>query len=561
MRRNDSFDLKKGVTFSRRQTYIGMMTTEDMELVREYARHQSEEAFAALVQRYINLVYSVALRQLRDASLAEEVTQATFIILARKAASLGSKTILSAWLCRTAQYAAANALRAERSRQRREQETYMQSLLNESEPESTPWPEIAPLLDVAMAGLGEKDHSAIVLRFFEGKDLKQVGAELGVDENTAKTRVSRAVEKLRRFFVRRGITLSAAMITGAVSANSVQAAPAGLAVTVSAMGAKGAAVGASVTSLANGTLKVLTTAKLKLAIGLTAGIIVSVGVGAVLLSGNGVDNTTDPAAEEILNKVFEKYASLSSYSDNGRTFTDFATNTFSIKLGRPDLYRMEWDAVGRGLGFSGAAWSAGDGHFLFYTGPTWQDTQRYSRMKGLGEGFEFYGNISGGAALTIPPAFFGKPVSDEFGLLAMSSNFLKREDAKIGDIDCYVLTGHLKARADIPVSLWIGKNDLLIHQIQRTTLAPDPTVAAATNSPEFKKLLDEKLLDEWSKATTPEQKAAIEQKIQRAGALYNARTRKPVVHTEVHENIVVNQPLSKESFIYPVPAGLQPSEK
>ena len=100
------------------------MTTEDMELVREYARHHSEEAFAVLVSRHVNLVYSVALHQLRDASLAEEVTQAAFIILARKSGSLGPKTILSACLCRTAQYAATNALRTDCRRQCREQEAY-----------------------------------------------------------------------------------------------------------------------------------------------------------------------------------------------------------------------------------------------------------------------------------------------------------------------------------------------------------------------------------------------------------------------------------------------------
>ncbi len=110
------------------------MPNDDLNLLREFARSNSEEAFAALVSRHVNLVYSVALRQVRDAHLAEEITQAVFIILARKADSLGDKTILSGWLCRTARYASANALTIQRRRQHREQEAYMQSTLNEAEP-------------------------------------------------------------------------------------------------------------------------------------------------------------------------------------------------------------------------------------------------------------------------------------------------------------------------------------------------------------------------------------------------------------------------------------------
>ena len=206
------------------------MTSDDMTLVREYAQSNSESAFATLVSRHINLVYSVALRQLGDTSLAEEVSQAVFIILARKARSLSPKTILPGWLCRTARYVSADTLRNQRRRQSREQESHMQSLLNE--PDSTAWNQIAPMLDEALNCLAEKEHDAVVLRFFHDKDLKQAGAAMGTTEDAARMRVNRGLEKLRKFFTKRGVTISAAAVAGAVTANFVQAAPAGLAGTV-----------------------------------------------------------------------------------------------------------------------------------------------------------------------------------------------------------------------------------------------------------------------------------------------------------------------------------------
>jgi RNA polymerase sigma factor (sigma-70 family) len=254
------------------------MSGNDMELVRDYARRGSEEAFATLVSRHVNLVYSVALHQLRDTHLAEEVTQAAFIILARKAGALSSKTILSGWLCRTAQFAANDALRSQRRRQIREQEAYMQSVLNETEPDSAAWQDIAPLLNVAMAGLGEKHHSALVLRYFEGKDWKQVGAELGIDQRTAQTRARRALEKLRNFFVKRGINLASTSIAGAISTNTVQAAPAALSKSVTTIAlAKGATASASTLTLIKGALKLMAWSKAKTTL--------IVGVGILLLGG------------------------------------------------------------------------------------------------------------------------------------------------------------------------------------------------------------------------------------------------------------------------------------
>jgi RNA polymerase sigma factor (sigma-70 family) len=253
------------------------MLTDDMELVREYVRDNSEDAFATLVSRYVNLVYSVALRQVCDPHLAEEVTQASFIILARKAGALNQKTILSAWLCRTAQYAAADALKAQRRRRNRDQETHMDNALNETEPETAIWAEIAPLLDTAMRQLGQKDHNAIVLRYFEGKDLKRVGAALGVSQNAAKTRVSRALEKLRKMFAKQGIALTATVLAGAIGANSVQAAPIGLATSVTVAAVKGTTVTVSTLTLIKTTLKIMAWTKFKSVAG--------VGILALLVAG------------------------------------------------------------------------------------------------------------------------------------------------------------------------------------------------------------------------------------------------------------------------------------
>jgi RNA polymerase sigma factor (sigma-70 family) len=230
------------------------MMNDDMELVREYVQHNSEDAFAALVGRHVNLVYSVALRRVREPQLAEDVTQAVFIILARKAHSFGSNTIISGWLCRTARFASANAPAIQRRRQHREQEAYMQS--RDEESPSEVWAQIAPHLDDALAGLNEKSHNAVVLRFLEGKSFQAIGAGFGISENAAKKRVGHALEQLRKYFSKRGVVAPIALLTAAISANSVQAAPTALAKTISAVAlSKGTAV--STSTLIKGALKLM----------------------------------------------------------------------------------------------------------------------------------------------------------------------------------------------------------------------------------------------------------------------------------------------------------------
>ena len=273
---------------------------DDLTLLREYAGGNSEEAFAALVSRHVNLVYSVALRQVRDPQMAEELTQAVFIILARKAGSLGPKTILSGWLCRTARYASANALTIQRRRQRREQEAHMQTILNEAanEPAET-WTQIAPLLDGALEQLGQKDHDAVVLRFFEGRNFKEVGAALGASEDAAKMRVNRALEKLRRFFTKRGVSSATGIIAGAISTHSVQAAPVALAKSVTVLAiAKGAAASGSTLTLIKGALKIMAWTKAKTIIVASAAVLFATGTTVVIVEKVGL-----PAVNESFWKI------------------------------------------------------------------------------------------------------------------------------------------------------------------------------------------------------------------------------------------------------------------
>jgi RNA polymerase sigma factor (sigma-70 family) len=234
-----------------------MPEVDDHELLAEYARSESEAAFVALVARYVNLVHSAALRITRNPHHAQEITQSVFICLARKAACLRPATVLPGWLYQTARLTAANFVRGEARRQRREQEAYMQSTLNQ--PDAAAWDQIAPLLDEAMGLLSETDRNVVVLRFFENKTTREVAAALKLTEAAAHMRVSRALEKMRKTFAKRGVTLSAAAITGAVSTNSVQAAPVGLATAV----AKSAVAGGSAAILTADATKTMAWASIK----------------------------------------------------------------------------------------------------------------------------------------------------------------------------------------------------------------------------------------------------------------------------------------------------------
>src|SRR5947199_8048325 len=205
----------------------------DTDLLRSYARDRSESAFTELVQRHINLVHSAALREAHgDASMAEDVTQAVFAELARKASSLFRHPALAGWLYTCVRRMTANVRRAEDRRQRREQEAQTMNEPLTSDPSESIWRQVKPVLDDVMHELGETDRTAVVLRFFEERSLKEVGLALGLNENAARMRVDRALEKLRDLLAKRGITSTAAGIATAIAAGAVVSAPTALTASV-----------------------------------------------------------------------------------------------------------------------------------------------------------------------------------------------------------------------------------------------------------------------------------------------------------------------------------------
>jgi RNA polymerase sigma factor (sigma-70 family) len=235
----------------------------DSELLRHYAGTKSEEAFAELVRRHVNLVHSAALRQVNgDTHLAQDVAQTVFTDLARKAASLSRRATLTGWLYTSAHFAAAKVVRAENRRRDRE-EKFMREPISETAPdpgcaEARPdWNKLRPVLDEAMHELKESDREAILLRYFENRQFAEIGGKFGLNENAARMRVERALEKVRAAFLRRGIATTTTLAS-VISANAVQIAPAGLAATLTNASLAGAGTGTLTL------LKLMTMTKLKL---------------------------------------------------------------------------------------------------------------------------------------------------------------------------------------------------------------------------------------------------------------------------------------------------------
>ena len=219
----------------------------DSQLLRAYAEERSEAAFAELVRRHMDFVYSAGLRMLGDTHLAEDVTQGVFVALAKQAGQLTQHPVLSGWLHRTAQNIAAQTIRTDVRRRHREQEAIaMKELLSAGN--EAGWEDIAPHLDAALGDLSEPDRDALLLRYFERKSAREMAQTLGISDEAAQKRVNRAVERLRDAFAQRGVTVGASGLVLLISAHAVQAAPAGLALTITTTAAATTAAATTVTT-------------------------------------------------------------------------------------------------------------------------------------------------------------------------------------------------------------------------------------------------------------------------------------------------------------------------
>ena len=246
-----------------------MADDSDQILLRAYVRNRCEASFSQLVHRHVDLVHSTALRIVRNASLAEDVTQRVFLALAQHSLKLQERLSLTGWLHETARNVAINSVRSEERRRQREQESAAMNHLDAHESECL-WEQIAPRLDEALTQLSALERDLILWRYFERRTAEQIGERLGLTAEAAQKRVARALDRLRSILGQSGLAAPTASLAALLSTQAVQSAPVGLAATATV-----AASAANIIFPINSTLQIVmasTKAKIGLAAVLTASV-------------------------------------------------------------------------------------------------------------------------------------------------------------------------------------------------------------------------------------------------------------------------------------------------
>ena len=212
----------------------------DRELMQNYLRDRSPEAYGAIVREHVDLVYAAARRQLGDGHLADDVTQAVFILFGRKAETIGGS--LAGWLVKATHYACRDARRLAARREFHERQA-MKSRPEITAPPEPQWDEYAPYLDESLARLSTDDRETLTLRYLKGLPLREVGLFQQVSEVAARKRVQRALDRLRKMMSRRTTMPAVAVLGTTLAANSAHAAPAALTSTIVAAAPASASVG------------------------------------------------------------------------------------------------------------------------------------------------------------------------------------------------------------------------------------------------------------------------------------------------------------------------------
>jgi RNA polymerase sigma factor (sigma-70 family) len=344
----------------------------DFELLRTFRETGCEESFRKLVQRHLGMVYSVALRKVRNSGSAEEVAHAVFIALARKAGSLSDSTILAGWLYRATRFAAGKLLRDEERRARHEKEAAMAHMNERSaEQEVDSWIELGPKVFQTLDTLARKDRDAILIRFIENRSFADVAAAIGTTEAAAKMRTGRALEKLRQKLSKRGVSVLLETLSSRLTAPP-EILPTGLAASVTAAALGKSAATLSETTLAGSVLSAFVRAKVLVSAAAAAALVLG-GLITLLLSSPGAtiqDLTANPDDIVRRNQWTVDGRNAQSNMHQGRPAIDFAPQP-----GRGIAWR-------EGLNFSEGVIEVDIAAFTGHTGIAFwvQDSQRYSAV-------------------------------------------------------------------------------------------------------------------------------------------------------------------------------------
>jgi RNA polymerase sigma factor (sigma-70 family) len=260
---------------------------DDRQAIIDFAQTGSSQAFEHLVRRHIDAVYSTCRRQLRDAHLAEDATQAVFLILARKAGTLSADVVLSAWLFRTCRYACINARRALVRRQHHEQKAAaMRRETTESARLQSDWADVETVLDDAISRLPRADQSVLMLRYFEQREVEEIGARLRISPRAVRMRLSRAVARLRALLARKGVVIPAAALVTGLETLLVSTAPAAVfssTITFATAAGSAATAASPAAVIAKGALTLMSQAQAKSAAVLFASVFVLAGSAGLLV--------------------------------------------------------------------------------------------------------------------------------------------------------------------------------------------------------------------------------------------------------------------------------------